>query len=116
MSDIQRYETNRRLSRVVVHDGIAYLAGVTSAIRDGDITTQTKSVLDIIDARLASVGSSKEKILSAQIWLKDINADFAAMNAVWEAWVPEGAPARATGEIKLAASSLLIEVIVTAAI
>jgi enamine deaminase RidA (YjgF/YER057c/UK114 family) len=116
MSDIQRHETNSRLSRVVVHNGVAYLAGVTSAIPDGNITTQTQSVLDIIDTRLASVGSSKEKLLSAQIWLKDIDADFEAMNAAWEAWVPEGAPARATGEVKLAAPTLLIEVIITAAI
>jgi enamine deaminase RidA (YjgF/YER057c/UK114 family) len=65
---------------------------------------------------LASVGSSKERMLTTQIWLKDINADFAAMNEVWEAWIPQGAPTRATGEAKLAVPSLLIEVIVTAAI
>lgn len=116
MTDIQCYETNNRLSRVVVHKGIAYLAGVTSAIRDGDITTQTKSVLEIIDKRLSSVGSNKGRILSAQIWLRDIDRDFAAMNAVWDAWVPDEPPARATGEVKLAAPSLLIEVIVTAAL
>jgi enamine deaminase RidA (YjgF/YER057c/UK114 family) len=117
MSDIQHHESSRRLSRVVVHNGVAYLAGITSAVREGDITAQTKSVLDTIDARLASIGSSKEKILSAQIWLKDIDSDFAAMNAVWEDWVPaSGSPARATCEAKLASADLLIEVIVIAAV
>jgi len=117
MSDIQHYESTPRLSRAVVHNGIVHLAGITSAVRDGDIGVQTKSVLDTIDARLASVGSSKEKILSAQIWLKDIDAHFAPMNAVWEAWVPaSGSPARATCEAKLAAPNLLIEIIVIAAV
>ncbi|MEJ8823277.1 RidA family protein [Variovorax humicola] len=97
MSDIQRYESTPRLSRTVVHNGVVYLAGITSAVRDGDITAQTRSVLDTIDARLAGVGSSKEKILSAQIWLKDIDRDFAGLNAVWEAWVSANAvPTRAT--------------------
>jgi len=116
LNDIQRFETNKRLSRTVIHNGIVYLAGVTSAIRDGNITTQTKSVLEIIDERLAIVGSSKDRILTAQIWLKNIEQDFDAMNAVWDAWIPDESPARATGEVKLAAPSLLVEVIVTAAL
>jgi enamine deaminase RidA (YjgF/YER057c/UK114 family) len=44
-------------------------------------------------------------------------ADFAAMNAVWDAWVdPANPPARATGEVKLAAPEYRIEIIVTAAL
>jgi enamine deaminase RidA (YjgF/YER057c/UK114 family) len=116
MPNIQRYESTPRLSRAVVHNGVVYLAGVTSAVRDGDITVQTQSVLDIVEARLASVGSSKQKILSAQIWLKDIDAHFAAMNAVWEDWLPTNcSPARATCEAKLASPNLLIEIVVIAA-
>lgn len=43
-------------------------------------------------------------------------ADFAEMNAAWDAWVPAGnAPARATGEAKLAAPKYKVEIIVTAA-
>ena len=39
------------------------------------------------------------------------------MNAVWDAWVPQGhTPARATGEAKLAAPAYKVEVIVTAAL
>ena len=44
-------------------------------------------------------------------------ADFAAMNEVWDAWVPEGhAPARACGEARLARDDLKVEIIVTAAV
>ncbi|RDK05323.1 hypothetical protein DN412_35170 [Cupriavidus lacunae] len=56
-------------------------------------------------------------MLSAQIWLKDIDQDFAGMNAAWEAWIPEDAvPTRATCEAKLAHPELLVEIIVTAAV
>ena len=54
-------------------------------------------------------------MLQVVIWLADM-ADFAEMNAVWDAWVPEGhAPARACGEAKLARADLKVEIIVTAA-
>lgn len=43
-------------------------------------------------------------------------ADFKAMNAVWDAWIPLGhAPARACGEAKLARAELKVEIIITAA-
>ena len=49
------------------------------------------------------------------IWLADMS-DFAAMNEVWDAWVPAGcAPARACGEARLARPELRVEIIVTAA-
>jgi enamine deaminase RidA (YjgF/YER057c/UK114 family) len=42
--------------------------------------------------------------------------DFAAMNAVWDAWLPEGAaPARTTVQAALALPNLLFEVTVVAA-
>jgi enamine deaminase RidA (YjgF/YER057c/UK114 family) len=117
MPEILRYESNSRLSRVVVYNGVVFLSGVTSAVSNGDITVQTKSVLETIDARLASVGSSKEKILSAQIWLKDIARDFSDLNSAWEAWLPiNAAPTRATCEGKLAEPELRVEIVITAAL
>lgn len=43
-------------------------------------------------------------------------ADFAAMNAVWDAWVPDGfAPARACVQAAMARDVLLVEISVVAA-
>ena len=43
-------------------------------------------------------------------------SDYAAMNAVWDAWVPQGeAPARATVEAKLANPAYRVEMQVVAA-
>ena len=62
-------------------------------------------------------GTDKSKILFAQVWLKHVAADFAAMNTVWEDWVPEDAlPARATVEANLAAENILVEIAVRAAV
>ena len=116
MTDITRIESTPRLSRVVLHNGVAYLAGVTAQDGTLDIQGQTRQVLEKIDGLLAQAGIDKTRLLSVQIWLKDIERDFAGMNEVWEAWVPRGAgPARATGESKLAHRDLLVEILVTAA-
>jgi enamine deaminase RidA (YjgF/YER057c/UK114 family) len=72
--------------------------------------------LDKIDALLAEANSSKEQILAATVYLRDIK-DFAAMNEIWDAWVPQGnTPARACVEARLAASDLLVEISIVAAI
>jgi len=115
MSDITRIESGARMSQVVIHNGIAYLAGQVGA-EGASVTEQTEAVLASVDRLLAEAGTDKTKLLTAQIWVADI-ADFAEMNAVWDAWVAPGcAPARWTGEAKLATPGFKVEVIVTAAI
>ena len=82
---------------------------------DDSVANQTQQCLDKVDALLAEVGSSKEKVLQTTIWLADM-ADFDEMNAVWDAWVAEGhAPARACGEAKLAKPGFTVEILVIAA-
>ncbi|SHH20746.1 RidA family protein [Marivita hallyeonensis] len=110
---IERMEIGQRMSKIVKHNGTVYLCGQVGA---GDtVTEQTQDCLARVDALLQQAGSSREQILQAIIWLSDMK-DFAEMNAVWDAWVPEGhAPARACGEAKLARDVLKVEVIVTAA-
>ena len=114
MSDIKRIETGPRMSQAVVHNGTVYLAGQVGK-PGASVTEQTTEVLAQIDRLLAECGSDKTRILSAQIWMADM-ADFGAMNAVWDAWVPAGhAPARATGESALATPDYKVEIIVVAA-
>ncbi|TPE53384.1 RidA family protein [Maribrevibacterium harenarium] len=113
---IQRYETGARMSRVVVHNNTAYLCGQVAEDRNADITHQTQTMLAKVDDLLASVGSDREHILSATIYLKDMSL-FADMNAVWDNWVPAGfAPARACVQAQMASPELLVEISVIAAI
>ncbi|MCY4180074.1 MAG: RidA family protein [Litoreibacter sp.] len=111
---IERIHTSERMSKIVKHNGVAYLCGQVGA---GDsVYEQTADCLSRVDALLKEAGSDREHMLQAVIWLSNM-ADFAEMNAVWDAWVPEGyAPARACGEAKLARDVLKVEIIVTAAV
>ena len=115
MTEITRYGIGARMSEAVAYNGIVWVAGQVGNPGD-DLTAQTKTCLAEVDRILAAAGTDKTRILSAQIWLADM-ADFPAMNAVWDTWVPAGhTPARATGEAKLAAPPYKVEVIVTAAL
>lgn len=103
-------------SEAVVHNGIAYLSGVIPSDTTGDITDQTKQVLAGIDQRLAEVGSGKDRLLSVTIWMKDVNRDVEAFNAVWNQWVVPGRqPARSCIEATIQKNSLL-EIAVIAAV
>ena len=112
---VQRFDVGARLSEMAIHNGVAYLAGQVPEDASQDIRGQTAQVLAAIDALLARAGSDKSRILMAQIYLADL-ADFAGMNAAWDAWVaPGNAPPRATVQAALADPGWKIEVVVTAA-
>ncbi len=115
MADIERLEVGQRMSRIVKHNGTIYLCGQVAADAETGISEQTQTMLDKVDALLVQAGSDRQHILSATVYLRDMK-DFAAMNAVWDAWVPEGyAPARACVEARLARAELLVEISVVAA-
>lgn len=117
MTKILRIDTDPRRSRTVVYNGVAYVGGMTADDKSQDIKGQTQQVLNKIDGFLAKAGTDKQKLLTAQIWLKDIERDFEEMNQVWNLWTaPEAAPTRATAQCRLPSSSTLIEIIVTAAV
>jgi len=117
---IQRTHSNARISKIVRHGGLVYLCGQTtkgSASADAGIAEQTAEVLARVDALLAEAGSDRSRILTTTIYLRDIAADFAGMNAVWEAWLADRkaiAPARTTVQATLATASLRVEMTVVA--
>ena len=82
---------------------------------DADITAQTLEVLASIERQLIDAGSDKSRLLMCTIYLPDM-ADYAAMNEVWDLWLPEGAaPSRACVQASLANPAYRVEVVVTAA-
>lgn len=115
--EITRLGTERRrMSKIVIHNYTAYLCGQVAKDANADIKEQTRTMLDKVDQLLKEAGSDRQHILSATIYLKDMQ-DFADMNEVWDAWVVEGhSPARACVEASLARPELLVEISVIAAI
>jgi len=113
---ISRFETNDRSSRAVIHNHTLYLTGQVAEDPNADISGQTQSMLDKVEGLLNTYNSSMEHLLSTTIYLKSMD-DFAAMNAIWNAWVPKGfAPARACVRASMAREALLVEISVIAAI
>jgi enamine deaminase RidA (YjgF/YER057c/UK114 family) len=111
---VKRIQSGPRMSQAVVHGDTIYLSGQVGA-PGRSVADQTRACLSAVEQLLAECGGDKSKILSATIWLADM-ADFEEMNAVWDAWVGgRDAPARATGEARLASPDYRVEIIVTAA-
>jgi enamine deaminase RidA (YjgF/YER057c/UK114 family) len=117
MASITRSHSNQRMSQMVVHGDTIYTAGQVAVNAAGQsVTAQTQDILNAIDSLLAEAGSDKTKILSATIWICSMD-DFAEMNAVWDAWVPEGnTPCRACVESpRLATPDFTVEIGIIAA-
>lgn len=116
MNTITRMETTDRMSRIVIHNNTVYLCGQVADNPDQGIGPQTETMLAKVDTLLEQAGSSREHLLSATLYIRDMK-DFAEMNNVWDQWVPQGkAPARACVEARLARPDLLVEISVVAAL
>ena len=106
-----------RISYVTTHGSIVYVAGITANPRRlGDIKEQTRDVLARIDSLLSQAGTDKSKLLTAQVWLTDMNL-FSDHNDAWNEWVdPRNAPVRACLlSPQLWRPGMLVEIMVTAA-
>jgi enamine deaminase RidA (YjgF/YER057c/UK114 family) len=111
--EIERHQPSEMFSQMVIHGDTVYLAG---QVGEGEtMTEQMTAVLQKIDQLLSSVGSDRSKLLSATIWLANIET-FAEMNDVWLSWVDQAnKPVRATVEARLANPAFLVEVMAVAA-
>ena len=112
---IQRILPSTRLSEVSIHNNLAYFAGqVPELTIEQNTYEQTKEVLGLINKLLAEIGSNKSNILTAQIFLADMQ-DYAQLNQAWDEWVDRvSPPIRATVEAKLADSRWKVEIVIIA--
>ena len=76
--DGKRPEKTPLFSGITSYGGLVFVAGI-GAHFEGDIKAHTKHVLDEIQQRLESVGSSMEKVVKVNVYLNDLK-DYAAMN------------------------------------
>ena len=107
---IRRLQPETRLAGAVVHGNTVYLAGQVADDPTLDAEGQTVDILRQIDALLAEAGTDKSRLLSVQIFLRDIR-DITAMNRAWDAWLdPAAKPARATVQAPLADPEWRVEI------
>ena len=118
--NIIRHDMGPRFSEMVTVDlgaaRLLYLSGQVAENPSLDITGQMREILRHIDRLLATQGATKKDLVSVTIYLRTVG-DYAAMNSVWDEWVPAGhTPARATVGAKLIDSEYRVEIQATAAI
>lgn len=107
---IERINPGRRLSKAVIHGDTVYIAGLVAEDTAADVAGQTRQILTKLEALLLQVNSDKSKLLTATVWLADIES-YDEMNTVWDAWVVSGAPpARACVEARLAGPDYKVEI------
>ncbi|MFW7346221.1 MAG: RidA family protein [Pigmentiphaga sp.] len=115
MNQLIHHQSNRRLSRAVVHNQTVYLSGVTATDRSNDVAGQAQEILDKISSLLELAGSDRHHVLSAQIYLRDIGRDLAAFNEIWDAWIKDHIPpSRAAIQASMGSPDVLVEIMVIA--
>lgn len=112
---IKRHIQTRINHRVVEHNGVLYFGGLVADDKSLDMKGQTEQICAKIDALLEQVGSSKENLLTAMIYISDFSQK-EGMNEAWLEWMPaEHLPTRATIGVAELGKDTLIEVVVSAA-
>jgi 2-iminobutanoate/2-iminopropanoate deaminase len=88
-------------SQAVKANGFIFTAGqgpldpATGKLVEGDTAAQTVRTLENLKAIVEAAGSSLDRAVKANVYLKDMN-DFAAMNEVYSRYFPQKPPARTT--------------------
>jgi|SRR6478752_5790933 len=106
------YSQAIRAGNLVFTAGQVALDPATQQVVASGITEQTTRVLENLKAILEAAGSSLAQTVKATVFLKDFN-DFAAMNAVYGAYLGAGGvapPARTTVEVSRLPKDVLVEI------
>ncbi|GAA5529865.1 RidA family protein [Herpetosiphon gulosus] len=102
-------------SQAIAIDGLLFCSGqipldpATGQVIEGDVTAQTRRVMENIRAVLTAANTNFEKVVKTTIFLADMN-DFAAVNAVYGEYFPENPPARSTVQVARLPRDVQVEV------
>jgi len=106
------YSQGIRVGNLVFTAGQGPLDPATGSIVAGGIGEQTARTFENLKAILEAAGTSLDRVVKANVYLKDLN-DFAAMNAVYASYfdgASEGLPARTTVEVARLPRDILVEI------
>lgn len=88
--------------------GLIARNGKDNSVVPGDVTTQTRAVMENARELLEAAGLSFPHVVSARVFLPDLQ-DFAAMNRVYQEYVGADRPARATVGASLTSQAYNVE-------
>ncbi len=96
-------------------DGFVFTAGQipldpkSGNLVEGGIAAQTRQVLENLKGVLIASGSSLDRVVKANVFLKNM-ADFAAMNEVYAEYLGSARPARSTVAVAELPRGALVEI------
>ncbi len=107
------YSTIVRAGGLVFLSGLISRKGVDDSFAPGDITAQTRTILENAKTLLATAGLGLEHVVSSKVFITD-QAYFTQMNDVYRTYFPKNPPARATAVTPLMTPDYLVEITLTA--
>jgi 2-iminobutanoate/2-iminopropanoate deaminase len=102
-------------SQAIIEGDLIFLAGqgpgnpATGQLERGDVKLETRRTLENIKAILEAAGSSMDKVLKCNVYLRDIK-DFAAMNEVYASFFTAPHPARTTIQAGALPGDIAVEI------
>jgi len=103
------YSQAVRVGQFVFLSGQIPLDPASGNIVEGDITVQTRRVMENLGAVLRAAGASFSDVVKTTIFLADLG-HFSKMNEVYGAYFTSEPPARATVQVGALPRSVLIEI------
>jgi len=102
-------------SQGIIEGDFIFVAGqgctnpATGKLERGDVRSETKQVFENIRAILEAAGSSLERVVKCNVYLRDID-DFAAMNEVYATFFSAPFPARTTIQAGALPGGIAVEI------
>ena len=93
--------------------GLVSRNGKDNSVVEGDLPTQTRTVLDNAGQILKAAGMSFDNVVSSRVFITD-GAKFQEMNKVYQTYFPKDPPARATVVAPLMGPQYQVEITLTA--
>lgn len=103
------YSQAVRCGDLIFTAGQIALDPATGKLVEGNVTVQTRRVLDNVKAILDAAGSGLDRVVKTTVFLKDMG-EFAAMNAVYAEFFPADPPARSTVEVARLPRDVRVEI------
>lgn len=107
------YSYGIRSGNTLFLSGLVSRNGKDNTTVKGDVTVQTRTVLDNGAAILTQAGMSYADVVSARVFLTD-DTTFQAMNTTYRTYFPSSPPARATVKAGLTSPDYLVEIAMVA--
>jgi 2-iminobutanoate/2-iminopropanoate deaminase len=111
---VAAYSHGKVVGDLLFTSGITSHDPVTGQVRGETIEEQTRYSFELLESILDAAGSSLADLVQVQVFLGDIEADYAGFNATYAEIVPAPFPPRATVGATL--PGYRIEMLVTAAV